>query len=77
MIIRYGEDEREGSGSGKSGLSLLVATFQHLKKPYQVLIIPLTMWSGVEQGFFGSDFTAVRTKINLRVFSILPIYCDC
>ncbi len=25
---------------------------------YQLLLIPLTMWSGVEQGFFGSEFTA-------------------
>jgi hypothetical protein len=28
-------------------------------KGYQILIIPLTFWSGVEQGFFGADFTAV------------------
>ncbi len=42
-----------------SGMKLLVATFKHLKKPYQLLIIPLTFWSGIEQGFFGADFTAV------------------
>ncbi len=23
-----------------------------------MLLIPLTIWSGVEQGFFGSEFTA-------------------
>ena len=30
-----------------------------MEKPFQILIIPLTFWSGVEQGFFGADFTAV------------------
>ena len=29
-----------------------------MKKPFQLLIIPLTIWSGLEQGFFLSDFTA-------------------
>ena len=29
-----------------------------MTKPYQMLIIPLTIWSGVEQGFFLSDYTA-------------------
>lgn len=42
----------------KSSMTLLIATFKHMKKPYQLLIIPLTIWSGVEQGFFFSDFTA-------------------
>lgn len=30
-----------------------------MKNPYQLLIIPLTFWSGMEQGFFGADYTAV------------------
>ena len=30
-----------------------------MKKKKQILIIPLTFWSGIEQGFFGADFTAV------------------
>ena len=42
-----------------SGFELLIATFRHLKNPFQILLIPLTMWSGFEQGFFGADFTAV------------------
>ena len=29
-----------------------------MTKPYQMLIIPLTIWSGLEQGFFLSDYTA-------------------
>ena len=55
----YGEAERENEKEKKSGVQLLVATFKHMRKPYQLFIIPLTFWSGVEQGFFGADFTAV------------------
>ena len=36
-----------------------VATFRHMRKKEQLLVIPITFWSGIEQGFFGADFTAV------------------
>ncbi len=49
------DDEKEPL----TGFGLLIATFRHLKNPFQILLIPLTMWSGFEQGFFGADFTAV------------------
>ena len=58
-FFRYGEADREAGKEKRSGLQLLVATFKHMTKPYQLLIIPLTFWSGVEQGFFGADYTAV------------------
>ncbi len=48
-------DEKEAL----TGVQLLIATFRHLRNPFQLLLIPLTMWSGFEQGFFGADFTAV------------------
>jgi len=57
-LTEYGELEREDEKEKRSGMQLLGATFSHMKKPYQLLIIPLTFWSGVEQGFFGADFTA-------------------
>ena len=59
LFSRYGEADRDEKKEKRSGIQLLVATFKHMKKPYQLLIIPLTFWSGVEQGFFGADFTAV------------------
>ena len=59
LFSRYGEADREEKKEKRTGIQLLVATFKHMKKPYQLLIIPLTFWSGVEQGFFGADFTAV------------------
>jgi len=57
-LSKYGETDRDEKKEKRSGIQLLVATFKHMKKPYQLLIIPLTFWSGVEQGFFGADFTA-------------------
>ena len=60
MNDRFGEDERNEGKENLSGKQLLVATFRHMKKKNQILIIPLTFWSGIEQGFFGADFTAVR-----------------
>ncbi|CAL8144817.1 unnamed protein product [Orchesella dallaii] len=56
-LTRYGEKERTGSSSKLEGKDLLVATFKHMTKPYQILMIPLTIWSGMEQGFLGADFT--------------------
>jgi len=59
-LTRFGENERreEQKQQNLSGLSLLMATFKHMKNRDQLLIIPLTIWSGIEQGFFGADFTA-------------------
>lgn len=57
---RFGEDERQEGKASLTGKDLLIATFRHMKKKKQILIIPLTFWSGIEQGFFGADFTAVR-----------------
>ncbi|ODN04684.1 UNC93-like protein [Orchesella cincta] len=57
-LTRYGEKERNGSSSQLEGKELLIATFRHMRKPYQILIIPLTIWSGMEQGFFGAEYTA-------------------
>merc|ERR1712106_1060037 len=57
-LTRFGEDDRKDGREKLTGVQLLVATFKHMKKPNQIFIIPLTFWSGIEQGFFGADFTA-------------------
>ncbi|XP_045611697.2 UNC93-like protein isoform X1 [Procambarus clarkii] len=69
-LTRYGEEERVGSSSGKSGWELLVATFNHMRHPYQLLIIPLTMWSGVEQAFLGADYTAAYVSCGMGVHMV-------
>ena len=58
-FLRFGENERKEGKEKLSGKQLLVATFQHMKKKNQIFIIPLTLWSGIEQGFFNADFLAV------------------
>ena len=56
----HGEEEDKAKSS-KTGLELVKATFRHMaKSENQKLLIPLTIWSGLEQGFFGADFTAVK-----------------
>ncbi|XP_044531416.1 protein unc-93 homolog A-like [Gracilinanus agilis] len=50
------ESETE-ENKGESFWSNILATFQHLKDRRQVLLIPLTMYSGFEQGFLSGDYT--------------------
>ena len=52
-------DISESEDSNTRSLDLLMATCKQMTNPYQIYIIPLTMWSGFEQAFFGADFTAV------------------
>ncbi|XP_042862812.1 UNC93-like protein isoform X2 [Penaeus japonicus] len=66
----FGEDEENDANSGKSGLQLLVASFNHMRHPYQLLIIPLTIWSGVEQAFIGADYTAAYVSCGLGVHMV-------
>ena len=47
---------------------LLIVTAKQMRKKKQFLLIPLTIWSGLEQGFFGADFTAVR---YLHIFKLV------
>jgi len=56
--------------SGASGTSLLIATFKHMRHPYQMLLIPLTMYSGLEQGYIGADYTAAYVSCGLGVHMV-------
>lgn len=58
-IFRYGEKQRRADSQELSGIQLLSATAYQLKKPYQQLLIPITIWIGMEQAFIGADFTQV------------------
>lgn len=63
FIFRYGE-KRKGSESAKelSGVALLSATMNQCKKANQQLLIPITVWIGMEQAFIGADFTQVNSN---------------
>ena len=59
-------DKEEGK-SRRVSLRLLVATFSQLFKNHsQKLLVPLTIYSGVEQGFIGGTYTRVSPGADLR-----------
>ncbi|XP_018010585.1 UNC93-like protein [Hyalella azteca] len=69
-LTRFVDETKDASSTGKSGLQLLVATFNHMRHPFQLLIIPLTIWSGVEQGYIGADYTAAYVSCGLGVHMV-------
>ncbi|ESO90997.1 hypothetical protein LOTGIDRAFT_163509 [Lottia gigantea] len=55
----------------KPSLSLLIGTFRHLAtSPAQILLIPLTMYSGVEQAFFSGDFTRSYVTCSIGIWNV-------
>ncbi|XP_027699366.1 protein unc-93 homolog A-like [Vombatus ursinus] len=50
--------------------SRFLATFQHLKDKRQCLLIPLTMYSGFEQGFISSDYTKSYVTCALGIHNV-------
>jgi hypothetical protein len=62
FLFRYGEKQRRADNTELSGIQLLSATAYQLKKPNQQLLIPITVWIGMEQAFIGADFTQVGTR---------------
>ena len=41
-----------------------------MKNKKQLLLLPITIWSGLEQGFFGADFTAVIYLSQVQFLNI-------
>ncbi|XP_054727296.1 UNC93-like protein isoform X1 [Anastrepha obliqua] len=70
-LKRYGE-KRKGSQSAQelSGMELLSATFRQMKKPNQQLLIPITIFIGMEQAFIGADFTQAYVSCALGIQKI-------
>lgn len=58
----------------ESGVSLLIATIKHLRDQRMLLVLPLTMFSGLEQAFTFGDFTAVNLFVYLYVLFMCFIY---
>lgn len=51
-----------------SGMKLLIATIKHVWKDTRMqMIVPLTIYSGLEQAFVFGDFTAVSVFSCLRI----------
>lgn len=49
---------------------LLVATFMHMRDTRQLLLIPLTMYSGLEQAFITGDYTKAFVGCPLGIWNI-------
>jgi hypothetical protein len=74
-LDRFGTTDEKKEKPKLSGMQLLMATFKQMKRKEQLLIIPITFWSGIEQGFFGADFTAVSKVLRLwHYYETYPIY---
>ncbi|CAG5045202.1 unnamed protein product [Parnassius apollo] len=54
---RY-DNGRSRSHSGQSSLALLVATMKLLVEPNQLMLIIINVFIGLQQAFFGADFSA-------------------
>ncbi len=46
----------------RHSVTLLISTLKHMRNVNQLFLIPLTIWSGLEQSFLGAQFTKVNTK---------------
>ncbi|XP_046382287.1 UNC93-like protein [Ischnura elegans] len=67
-LSKYGEKTRGKDPIGeKTVCQLMAATFIQLRNPYQILLIPLTVWSGMEQAFIGADFTQAFVSCALGI----------
>lgn len=51
-------------------LMLLVETLRHLRRPYQWLIVPLTIFSGLEQAFLWGDFTQAYVSCSWGIHRV-------
>ena len=58
--------EKDEKGKKHKGLSfhLLLESLKHIwRSPYQKLLVPLTIYSGIEQAFIAADFTRVSVQV--------------
>ncbi|GLV33909.1 uncharacterized protein CBL_11207 [Carabus blaptoides fortunei] len=69
-LSRYGEKQKRRDSVQLTGIQLLSATMYQLKKPYQQLLIPITIWIGMEQAFIGADFTQAFVSCALGIHNV-------
>jgi hypothetical protein len=69
LFSRY---NNEGStvDTGLSGVQLMVVTVKLLRDRRLLLLLPLTLWMGVQQVFRGADYTSVSMIIRLLAVPI-------
>ncbi|XP_026762022.1 UNC93-like protein [Galleria mellonella] len=77
LIVAIGVDSmkrydsgRVGSGTGLSGLALLVVTLKLLIEPNQLLLVAINIFVGYQQAFFGADFTVAFVSCAIGTGSV-------
>ncbi|KAF5288409.1 hypothetical protein FQR65_LT12022 [Abscondita terminalis] len=68
-LKRYNR-KRTGSAHGLSGFKLLIVTLKHLYNPYQILVLPITMFIGAEQAFMAADYNASYVSCGWGISNI-------
>ena len=72
FLSRYSTG-RNDTGSGLSGIALLVVTLKLLIEPNQLMLVIINVFVGMQQAFFGADFTAV---ISMYLNKIIKIFLN-
>ncbi|CAH2250190.1 jg6905 [Pararge aegeria aegeria] len=74
IIVAVGVDSmtryktgRSATGSGLSGMALLVVTLKLLIEPNQLMLVIINIFVGMQQAFFGADFTAMTGRLPLMI----------
>nr|CAD7267902.1 unnamed protein product [Timema shepardi] len=57
-LKRYHEDTRDCDSKGASMVQLVTSTFKMLRQPRLLMLMPLSVWIGMQEGFMGADYTA-------------------
>ncbi|KAJ8722223.1 hypothetical protein PYW08_004625 [Mythimna loreyi] len=77
LIVAVGVDSmkrydsgRAGSGGGTSGMALLAVTLKLLIEPTQLLLVIINIFIGLQQAFFGADFTAAFVSCAVGTGSV-------
>ena len=72
LVDRLPSDLRDERGNVCRDMKALVtATAKHLRHKRQLLLIPITMYSGFEQAFYNAEWSKVRRFTNAR-----NVLCD-
>ncbi|KAL3858705.1 hypothetical protein ACJMK2_008966 [Sinanodonta woodiana] len=70
-IVLDKDDEKVAIGEKKVSPKLLVETFKHCwRNHFQKLIIPLTIYSGIEQAYIAGDFTVSYVSCALGIWNV-------
>ena len=70
-LCRYGERRKSlapsASNLNLTALQMLAATTNQMSKRFQQLLIPITIWIGIEQAFISAEFTQAYVSCTLGI----------